>query len=121
MWLTGIQGRVLFSCVTLELPWKDNKRMVSCIPSGTYTISPRKTGKYAGKAFHVENVEGREHILIHAGNYTSHILGCILVGRQHVDINLDGIIDVSSSGETVKELQKHIRDQTIKLKIIGKI
>lgn len=66
-------------CKTLELPWKENKRGISCIPAGTYKIVPRETKKY-GKHILIKNVENRTAILIHAGNWTTETRGCILTG-----------------------------------------
>jgi len=67
---------------TLELPWKNNERNVSCIPVGTYKAIhlPRShSGKYHN-VYHVQQVAGRSGILIHAGNTTTDTDGCILIG-----------------------------------------
>jgi hypothetical protein len=36
--ILGTKGEVLFSCKTLELAWRDNKRNISAVPLGTYDI-----------------------------------------------------------------------------------
>lgn len=66
-------------CVTFERPWLDNKKSLSCIPTGTYkcTIHISKT---KGRCFKIHNVENRTHILIHPGNMLKDTEGCILVG-----------------------------------------
>lgn len=69
---------------TLELPWKDNQRSVSCIPSGAYVLTPHAWDdgndfKFK-KTWEVNNVEGRSSILMHVGNFTKDTDGCILVG-----------------------------------------
>ncbi len=78
-----------FMCSTLELPWKDNQRNISCIPAGTYEVAKRTHGRYYeaykkrfGHKFSLElkNVSGRGDILIHTGNTKEHTRGCILVG-----------------------------------------
>lgn len=65
---------------TLELPWRDNARRISCIPAGTYkvvpTVSPSK-----GMCFKLLDVPGRTEILIHRGNTTVDSQGCILIGN----------------------------------------
>jgi len=94
---------IIFRCKTLELPWKKNARKVSCIPKGTYKVVKRTSTKYK-KHFHVTNVVNRDAILIHHGNYFTDILGCILVGEAHTDINKDGQLDVSSSKNTMSFL-----------------
>lgn len=72
-------GEVL--CYTLELPWKDNQGMLSCIPPGTYTGILRydKTDRWR---IQLEEVPGRTAVQIHMGNYTSQTLGCVLVGSD---------------------------------------
>ena len=75
-------------CYSLELPWKDNQRNVSCIPLGEYLCTPRFSNKF-GKTYHVQNVPDRSYILIHAGNLggdtslgrTTHLAGCIAPGQ----------------------------------------
>ena len=88
---------------TLELPWRENKRRISCIPTGTYRVIRRKSPKY-GQHFHILNVESRSYILIHNANYYFQLLGCIGVGRDHADINGDGLMDITSSRSTMTRL-----------------
>lgn len=88
---------------TLELPDKGNKQDVSRIPAGEYDVIIRKSRKY-GYHFHITGVDGRKWILIHAGNYFTQIRGCVLVGRAFADINGDGVMDVTKSGDTLKML-----------------
>lgn len=69
---------------TLELPWRDNRRQVSCIPPGSYRCSIVQSPKF-GRVYHVTSVPGRSAILIHAANlagdaamgYTTQLQGCI--------------------------------------------
>ena len=65
-------------CVTRELPWRDNAKYVSCIPTGSYKCRKIKSVKY-GTVIEVLNVPSRTSILIHAGNYLRDSLGCIVV------------------------------------------
>jgi hypothetical protein len=88
---------------TLELAWNDNKKRVSCIPIGSYKVVPRTSQKY-GKHFHIINVPNRDFILFHSGNYHTHILGCILVGLGHKDVNKDGYLDVIQSKDAMAQL-----------------
>lgn len=95
--------KVLFHCVTLELPDNGNQQFTSCIPEGVYEVikidSPKR-----GMCFHVTNVPGRDSILIHKGNYTEDTQGCILPGQYFTDINDDGNIDVDESSNTLTQL-----------------
>jgi len=88
---------------TLELAYKENKFQISSIPKGNYCVKRRWSQKY-GNHFHILDVPNRDYILIHAGNYYTQILGCVLVGNHHVDINKDGYKDVTSSKNTMKKL-----------------
>ena len=95
----------IFTCKTLELPWKNNQRNVSCIPEGPYTVEKRWTQERQNH-FHVLNVPDRSFILIHSGNYYSHTLGCILPGQDLTDINNDGFKDVTQSKATLTKLNE---------------
>lgn len=88
---------------TIELPWLDNNKRISCIPIGKYRVVRRYTAKH-GNHFHVLNVPGRSYILIHNGNYFKDFLGCIGVGFNHSDLNFDGYLDVTSSKNKMREL-----------------
>lgn len=96
-------GKEIFNCKTLELPWLDNATQKSCIPTGTYKVIQRTSQKFK-KHFHVTEVPGRSYILIHAGNYHWDILGCILVGDSLKDINNDGFRDILNSKNTLNKL-----------------
>tara|TARA_R110002051_G_scaffold119351_1_gene192834 strand:+ start:1055 stop:1489 length:435 start_codon:yes stop_codon:yes gene_type:complete len=102
----------VFNCRTLELPWLDNQTNISCIPEGHYDVDP-VTSQTFGRIYAVNEVPGRSLIRIHQGNYAgsinprtghSDIRGCILVGKEFVDISGDGIADITSSKATLKEL-----------------
>ncbi len=92
-----------FTCFTLELPDLNNQQNISCIPEGKYNckliVSPS-----LGRCIDVQDVYGRTYIRIHKGNFTSQILGCILVGDSIKDLNGDNIPDVASSKETLNAL-----------------
>lgn len=98
---------VLFRCYTLELPWRNNERRISCIPAGTYEITHRTSQRF-GHHLHLQDVPGRTFILIHQGNFVSQIEGCILVGERRLDINGDGLADVTSSVATMRRLMELI-------------
>ncbi len=54
-------------CDTIELPWLNNQRRNSCIPEGRYKLRKRYTARF-GLHCWVENVPGRDAILIHSFN-----------------------------------------------------
>ena len=53
--------------LTLERPWRDNRRGESCIPTGRYLCTRVNSPKF-GMTWHVRNVPDRSEILFHAGN-----------------------------------------------------
>ena len=70
-------------CNTLELPFRDNQRSVSCIPTGEYKVRlrlPRESATRDYVHLLVQDVPNRDFILIHKGNKSSHSKGCVLVG-----------------------------------------
>lgn len=88
----GTSGALVFpdgtALHTLELPWKDNKPKLSCIPEGAYDVIPVRSPRF-GDCYCVRNVPGRSYILIHSGNYAgaiphykTHVQGCILLGER---------------------------------------
>jgi len=111
LYVLGQNGQVLFQCVTLELPWKDNQRNISCIPPGRYRIVRRRSAKY-GLHLHILNVPGRDWILIHEANYFHQLRGCIAVGREIREINGDGIPDITDSVRTKNLLLDYITEET---------
>lgn len=98
-----------FKCFTLELPWLDNKQNISCVPAGTYKYEKRKSPSL-GQVIHILDVENRTWIYIHAGNFTSQIQGCVLVGQAIKDINRDGTPDVTASAPTFNSLMDRTSD-----------
>lgn len=64
---------------TLELPWKQNRRQISCIPTGVYRCVPHN-GTLFKDVYRLEDVPNRQSILIHSGNTVDDIQGCILLG-----------------------------------------
>jgi hypothetical protein len=96
-------NKILFECFTLELPWKDNERRISCIPEGTYKAVKHRSPKF-GNSVWIQNVPNRSEILIHPANYVRQLLGCIAVGKDLRDIDGDDLEDTTASRNTMNEL-----------------
>ena len=70
-------------CDTLENPWINNERNISCIPEGEYPVRlrlPRESGTRDYLHLLVQEVPNRDWILFHRGNFPKDTSGCILVG-----------------------------------------
>jgi len=119
---TGIMTSDQFSkkIFTLELVDLDNETSVSCIPEGLYNCSLVNSPSL-GLCINIRRVIGRTYIRIHAGNHTTQIEGCILVGDGHKDFNNDGVIDVTNSRDSLEWLTGWIDENiydSFKLKIM---
>ena len=106
----------LFTCKTLELPWKNNQHQISCIPIGTYYVHKNNIPKF-GKHLYFTSVPNRSGILVHAGNYTSQILGCILVGSTFADLNHDSTTDIINSRLTIDKIYDLLPNQNVQFRI----
>lgn len=76
---------------TLERPWLDNRRSVSCIPEGTYVVQRDRVGRFTW--FAVQNVPNRSNIEFHLGTLPEHSEGCILMpllGLQDLLLETEG-------------------------------
>ena len=70
-------------CDTLENPWLDNQRRISCIPEGEYPVRlryPRESGSKEYLHLLVQDVPNRDMVLFHIGNTAKDTRGCLLVG-----------------------------------------
>ncbi len=112
-----------FNCRTLELPWRENQKNISCIPPGEYECKIRISPKY-GSIFWVTKVKGRTYILIHAGNwagdkskgYRSNVNGCILLGAKKG--LLLGQWAVLNSRITIRRFMDRIGQEPFTLRIL---
>lgn len=108
---------------TLELPWRDNKTKMSCIPKGTYSCKLRYSNK---RKYHywVTKVKGRSYILIHSGNFAgdvskglkTHVQGCILLGKKRGI--LAGQRAVFSSKQAVKRFMDLMQNKEFTLEVV---
>jgi hypothetical protein len=78
-----------FYCNSLELPWKGNKRKLSCIPALEY-LCKIISSPHFGKVYQLQNVPGRSYILTHSINFggdvelglKTELEGCIGLGEH---------------------------------------
>ena len=64
---------------TIERPWLNNERNVSCIPKGHYQMVRVDSPKFGPDMWEII-VPDRSHILFHIANTASDILGCVGLG-----------------------------------------
>lgn len=102
----------LFQFKTVELPWKDNQRRISCIPAGTYTAIKHHSPKF-GPCLWLQDVPGRSEILIHPANFWHDLLGCIAPGEDHKHLDGDGSLDVNKSRATMKKILEFCEDEIL--------
>ena len=70
-------------CDTLENPYINNEKNISCIPEGVYKVRLRLARESATRDYlHllIQDVPNRKWILVHRGNTAKDTSGCILVG-----------------------------------------
>jgi len=105
--LIGI-GEIRRFC-SVELPWKENQRSISCIPAGRYKAEKEIHGRF-GKCIRVHSVPGRSGILIHSANHFHQLEGCIAPGKGFFDIDADGHVDVTKSRLAMDQIYDQIDD-----------
>lgn len=88
--IEGTYGVLLFNneplLVTLENPWLENAKTISCVLSGQYICTPYSSSRFP-HTFEVINVPNRTNILFHKGNTMDDTRGCILTGTRFGRLN----------------------------------
>jgi len=69
-------------CETLELPWLNNQRGVSCIPEGIYLCEAAMSPSRGYVVYWIRDVPGRKDCQIHIANFTKDLRGCVGVGME---------------------------------------
>lgn len=105
------QGIIVFACLTIELPDKQNQRKISRIPGNTTYKGKKHTSPSQGKCIAILEVPDRDNVLVHSANYSRQLLGCVAVGYTGTDMDADGLIDITSSRDTLKSLLSVLPDE----------
>lgn len=110
---------LLFRCVSLELPWRNNQNSISCIYEDLYTAVIHDSPKF-GRCLWLQDVKDRSEILTHAANYVGSmnpetgipdLRGCIAPGMEYKDITGDGIVETWDSRNALNQILSYFEDQ----------
>lgn len=104
---------------SLERAWKDNENNESCIPEGEYDLVLEYSPRFKKNLWEIYGVPNRAECKFHAANYWYELNGCIALGINRIDINKDGVNDVTSSKATMAVFHKEMEPYT-KAKLIVK-
>jgi hypothetical protein len=101
--------KLVFQCKTLELPWRDNKQMISCIPPGCYPLVLEWSPRFEANLWEIYKVPNRSECKFHVANYVRQLNGCIALGDMHLDLDGDGKRDLRSSAKTLGRFHDVLR------------
>lgn len=107
-----------FKAKTLEKPWLNNQRNISCIPLGEYKCVWSFSWKFLKYTYEVLNVPNRTGIRIHAGNTFYDIKGCIILGDRYGDVNKDKFADLLNSKITVDKFNSLLNKKDFILRVV---
>ena len=124
----GTPGRFIskeFNCYTLELPWRNNRSGLSCIPGNRKYIAKVVNTPKHGFVYMLQDTEPRVAILEHSGNWAgdiekgfkTHVLGCILLGKYRG--LLQGQRAVLYSRPTVKDMMRAMSNEDMEITVIN--
>lgn len=105
-----------FICYTIELPWKENEKRLSCIPEGFYLLRKRYSRKFQ---WHIEvvSVKNRNCILFHpANNALRELKGCIAPVTQLSAVGVG--LESRKAFTEVKNLVYKALDQSVIVSLI---
>lgn len=98
-------NKIIFTCKTLELPFKGNQHEISCIPADDYICKKvLASSNIPYPHISITNVPGRSGVCIHIANFVSELRGCQAVGTTLNDLNKDGQPDLVASKKTFEKL-----------------
>lgn len=114
----GVVGRVVtdsgLQLYSLERPWRNNEKDVSCIPPGVYQCLIVDSPKF-GKVYGVTGVKDRTSVLIHAANWVRQLQGCVALGNA-VGVVL-GINGIMGSRDAVARFMADLDNESFTLTI----
>ena len=118
----------LFFCNTVEQPWRENRRFVSCVPTGTYKLEDFQSERYGDTlalsnpdldvvVYQNDATEGQRYAcLFHAANWSHQLQGCIAPGKNlawATDRGHKANLMVTYSKNTLAMLLPHLRGEEL--------
>lgn len=94
---------------TVERPWKNNAKGISCIPAGIYKVRRTWSPRFKRRMFLVLDTSPREGIRIHAANLPTQLEGCIGLGLRQGWI--DGKKAVLVSLPAIRQFEAEMPDE----------
>ena len=114
-------GLVLF---TLELPWRNNARNISCIPTGFYIVRWTFSPRYQRFMYLIGDVPDRDGCRMHSANYAgdpakgyhSQLNGCVALGEKYGIMGGQKAIMVSRPA--IRRFEDHMERKSFELEVI---
>lgn len=105
-------NRPLFSAISLERGWLDNKINISCVPKGIYPVVFEYSPKFDKYLWELKKVPNRTECKFHSANFWYQLNGCIALGTMTKNIDKDGFYDISNSKNTMKYFDFILKNET---------
>lgn len=107
---------------TGELPWRKNRKGLSCVPTGTYICVPFMSKRH-GMCYLLQDVPGRSDVEIHSANfmgdrtlgYHCELLGCIALGES-ID-QMDSQRCLLNSKKAIRRFMEAMQGRNLELTI----
>ena len=116
--ILGDNNLPLFSSLSLERGWRDNKSNVSCIPRGVYKVVLEYSPRFKRDLWEIKGVENRSECKFHSANFWHQLNGCVALGRVTNYIDDDDYLDITNSKMTMRDFHYALRNEREAILII---
>ena len=100
---------------SIELPWKNNQRNISCIPEGIYPMVLRRSRRFSEHLL-IQDVPDRDFILIHPANDArKELRGCIAPVLRYIGNGKGNYSRLALEGLMANMSRVHYQDCFIKV------
>jgi hypothetical protein len=107
---TDNDNRAIYSCFTVEPPWRNNKPNESCVPVGRYKIVWEYSNKFGRNLWELKGVPGRDETKLHVANRARELQGCMGPGTT-IEQDVAGW-KVWNSRVALNEIHRHMQGMT---------